>query len=191
MKKAILCLMAMAAVLLSGCTFGDPAEKFMKTLVSNKMYMEIADGNGMEAISAVDFQDGKKNMYMNISSDIFSIVMMSNEDGAYIIDEASKTYQVSPETSESGASVIRAESYEKTGEGTGKTAGEECAYSQYDVVDSEGKSLVYKVYHKDGAVVAFEMIENGRNSMTLVKKYSAKIPAGMFEIPDGYTEAAD
>lgn len=190
MKKAILCLMAMAAVLLSGCKGGDPAEEFMKMEVSNKVYMEIEDGNGMKGISAVDFQDGNKNMYMNISSGDFSMIMMSNEDGVYIIDEASKTYRFSPEGTGGSTTIVRAESYEKTGDGTGEVDGEECAYSQYDVVNSEGESRVYKVYHKGGKVVALEIIDGDISNMTLIKKYSGKIPAGMFEVPDGYTEAA-
>lgn len=159
------------------------ADDFMNMLNSKKLYMEAyteADGITANLTVAMDME---QNAYVNMDLAGFKIVMLSNESGSYLIDDASKTYFASDSTSVS-TETLTTQSFEKTGSGTGTLDGADCEYVQYDIVNTDGENGVYKIYWKDGKVLAVET----DGSVMKIKKYSADIPAGMFKIPDGYTE---
>lgn len=163
------------------------ADDFMNILNSDKMYLEMSaeqDGMAASVTVAADFSGGKKNMYMNMNLFGIQMVMLSNENGSYLIDNANKCYYTSEDSDDSDIETIATTSYKKTGSGIGTLNGESCSYCQYDIVNTDGETGVYKVYFKGGRVIAIEV----DGAVMTIKNYSAVPPAGIFDIPAGYTE---
>lgn len=182
----------------AGSSDGKAADEFMDMLNGDTFYIKAsaeAEGMTMKLTVAGDGSNGKNNMYMNMDVAGFKMVVLANEDGSYLIDEASKTYYASDETAKDDMTngTLATKSYKKTNSGEGTVNGVKYSYCEYDFVDDDDTTGTYRVYYNGGKVAAVEVIKDDETAVMIIEEYSAAVPAGIFEIPAGYTEkdAAD
>lgn len=103
----------------------------------------------------------------------------------YIIDEASKSImEMSVETNQTKGMMTDYTGIKKTGSGMGEIGGKTLPYEEYAAGETGG---VVRYYIDGGQVYGIESEYEGFKTVMIITNVSNSVPAGTFDLPEGYS----
>ena len=167
---------------------GGPAGSW-DWMMGSKYYMRytalIVSGREASIMKGVVAMDGKQIATATEGKQDgkdFKARMISDGEKVYVIDDASK--MIISGSMNMAQAVEDFSQVTKTGEGVGTINGRELPYEEYR---EEGSGGTTRVYQKDGGLYAIESFEGRNRSIMIIEQLSNTIPAGIFDMPSGYT----
>ena len=147
------------------------------------------DGMSSESAGSVAYDNGNMAITTETEADgevvTSRIIILDGE--MYVIDDANKMIihvgQVSSELT--GTMAVNYEGMTLVGSGEGEVNGRTLPYDEYDI-----DGITTRFYMDGGQVYAIESImeEDNAWSLMIITNASNTVPAGVFDLPEGYTE---
>ena len=142
----------------------------------------VSEGSGSVAMSGGNFAMTSEQTSEGVTSKARILIL---DDVTYIIDDASKLIMKMSGSAldMTGGMPTDYEEMVETGSGEGEVNGRTLPYTEYTV---EGVAVRY--YMDGGMVYATESTYEGAYSLMIISGASNTVPAGAFELPEGYME---
>lgn len=142
----------------------------------------VSEGSGSVAMSGGNFAMTSEQTSEGVTSKVRILVL---DDVTYIIDDASKLIMKMSGSAldMTGGIPTDYEEMVAVGSGTGEVNGKTLPYEEYTV---EGVSTKY--YMDGGMVYAIESTYEGSYTLMIISNASNSVPAGAFDLPEGYME---
>jgi hypothetical protein len=148
----------------------------------------ISDGEENTTSKGSMAMDGEKmamTSEMTMNGQVIKSRMIKKDDKFYTINDETKTIMEVPFSAETMQGLM--EDYSDitmTGSGTGEIDGKTLPYEEY----SENTTGAKIKYFLDGdTVYGYETGLEGFKSVMIIKNASDKVPDGVFDLPEGYT----
>jgi predicted small lipoprotein YifL len=152
------------------------------------MTSESAEGT-ITATGSMAMDGGKVSITQEMDYDGQTMTsrIILKDDKTYVIDDASKMIIAMSGVNEEALSgmVTDYSGITKTGEGEGEFDGRTLPYEEYT---QDG--YVVRYYMDGGQVCGFETEAEGYKTIMVITNPTNNVPAGAFDLPEGYTEIA-
>jgi hypothetical protein len=124
------------------------------------------------------------DQYLDQGGETMHVSVIMKDEMTYLVDEGSQSIFAMAGLNDSllGGVVTEYEGIEKTGEGEGTVDGKTLPYVEYS---EDGGTVRY--YLENGSVYAMETVSDGYTTTMLISNASNTVPAGVFDLPEGYT----
>ncbi len=135
---------------------------------------------------AIDGENMAMTMEMTVQGQAVKSRMIKQGDTMYVVDDASKMIMEMPtEMTMTEGMMTDYSGITKTGDGIGDIDGKTLPYEEY--TESETGAIV-RYYLDGGQVYAMESDYEGYKTIMIITNPSSSVPAGAFDLPEGYTK---